>query len=142
MKIEPVSRASFDAVVALWQAVGLTRPWNDPLADLRRACDGPASAVLVGVSGDRVVATVMVGHDGHRGWVYYLAVAPHARRQGHGRAMMNAAAAWLHARGVPKLNLMVRGENAGVHAFYQSIGYDTDDVVVFSRRLAEPSRRS
>jgi hypothetical protein len=81
MKIEPIPRASFDAVVALWQAVGLTRPWNDPLADLRRACDGPASAVLVGVSGDRVVATVMVGHDGHRGWVYYLAVAPHARRQ-------------------------------------------------------------
>jgi hypothetical protein len=80
----------------------------------------------------------MVGHDGHRGWVYYLAVASDVRRQGHGRAMIEASETWLRDRGVPKLNLMVRGEDQAVEDFYRSIGYGTDDVVVFSRRLDEP----
>jgi ribosomal protein S18 acetylase RimI-like enzyme len=95
--------------------------------------------VLVGVDGGRLVAAVMVGHDGHRGWIYYLAVASDARRKGHGRMMMQAAEAWLRERGVPKLNLMVRSENQAIHDFYRTIGYDTDDVVVFSRRLQKPA---
>jgi ribosomal protein S18 acetylase RimI-like enzyme len=135
MRIEPVGPEWFEDVVGLWERAGLTRPWNDPRADLRRAVDGPASLVLIGVKGDRLIATVMVGHDGHRGWVYYLAVSPEAQREGHGRTMMSAAEAWLRARGIPKLNLMVRSGNQAVGDFYRSLGYEIDDVLVFSRRL-------
>jgi ribosomal protein S18 acetylase RimI-like enzyme len=77
----------------------------------------------------------MVGHDGHRGWVYYLAVSADARGGGAGRALMAACEAWLAERGVPKLNLMVRGDNAAAQGFYDALGYATDDVVVRSRRL-------
>jgi ribosomal protein S18 acetylase RimI-like enzyme len=137
MRVEPIRRRWFDDVVALWEQAGLTRPWNDPHADLRRAVEGPASAVLVGVSEDRVMATVMVGHDGHRGWVYYLAVSADRQRQGHGRVMMGAAEAWLRERGVLKLNLMVRSDNEAAGEFYRSLGYGDDDVRVFSCRLED-----
>lgn len=126
-----------DAAVALWQACGLTRPWNDPHADLALALASPASTVLAGRQGDVLVATVMVGCDGHRGWVYYLAVAAEARRGGHGRAMMRAAEDWLTARGAPKLNLMVRGDNAAAVGFYEAIGYSRSDVMVLQKVLSD-----
>lgn len=135
MRIEPFRSLWSEDVVGLWERAGLTRPWNDPHADLRRAVEGPASAVLVGVSDGRPVATAMVGHDGHRGWVYYLAVSPDLQGNGHGRAMMDAAEAWLRERGVPKLNVMVRTDNEAVGGFYKSLGYGTDEVRVFSSRL-------
>jgi ribosomal protein S18 acetylase RimI-like enzyme len=114
---------------------GLTRPWNDALADLHRALEGPASTILALVDERTLLATAMVGHDGHRGWVYYLAVAPAAQRHGHGRAMMAACEAWLTERGVPKLNLMLRAGNEAASGFYTALGYNTDDVMVLSRRL-------
>jgi ribosomal protein S18 acetylase RimI-like enzyme len=134
--IAPLTPDQASAAVELWRAAGLTRPWNDPEADLRRALAGPASTVLAGTEAGRLVATAMVGHDGHRGWVYYLAVQAGARGRGHGRAMMAACERWLGERGVPKLNLMVRGDNAQARAFYAALGYAADDVVVLSRRLA------
>jgi ribosomal protein S18 acetylase RimI-like enzyme len=124
------------SAVALWDETGLTRPWNDPAEDLRRALTGPGSTVLAGSEAGSLLATVMVGHDGHRGWVYYLAVRPDARGRGHGRTMMRACEAWLVERGIPKLNLMVRGDNVAVQAFYASLGYGRDDVVVLSHRLS------
>lgn len=124
-----------DAAVGLWQDVGLTRPWNDPAADYKRAIDGPSSAVLGRVQDGRLVATVMVGYDGHRGWVYYLAVAQQAQGQGQGRAMMTAAEEWLLQQGVPKRNLMIRSDNLDIQAFYKAAGYTQDQVVVYSRRL-------
>ena len=123
------------AVVELWHAAGLTRPWNDPHEDFRRALDGRTSTVLGLNEHGRLAGTAMVGHDGHRGWVYYLAVAPTHRRRGHGRALMAACEAWLQDRGVPKLNLMVRGTNASTIAFYEALGYGADDVLVMSKRL-------
>jgi ribosomal protein S18 acetylase RimI-like enzyme len=120
----------------LWQDVGLTRPWNDAHADLRRAVAGPASEVLAAVRAGELVATAMVGHDGHRGWIYYLAVRPDARRRGYGRRMMQACEEWLTNRGIPKVNLMVRGDNALAHDFYAAIGYHRDEVAVLSRRLS------
>jgi len=134
--IEPLPGERAAAAIELWREAGLTRPWNDPAEDLQRALDGPTSAVLAAFERGELIATAMVGHDGHRGWVYYLAVRPGARRRGHGRAMMAACEAWLADRGVPKLNLMVRAENAAVRAFYLSLGYDAEDVAVLSRRLA------
>ena len=127
--------AHLEAAVALWEQVGLTRPWNDPRADFARAVEGPASAVLGGFDGEHLLATAMVGHDGHRGWVYYLAVAVAAQGIGHGTTMMRASESWLRAHGVPKLNLMVRGTNASARRFYDVLGYDVDDVQVRSKRL-------
>lgn len=124
-----------DAAVALWEVCGLTRPWNDPHGDLRLALGSAASTVLAGRIGGRLVATAMLGCDGHRGWVYYLAVAPDHRRAGHGAAMMRAAECWLGARGAPKLNLMVRADNAATIGFYEALGYTRSDVAVFQRVL-------
>jgi ribosomal protein S18 acetylase RimI-like enzyme len=86
------------AVIALWQECGLTRPWNDPAADFALAVPGPASCVLVARDDGGLAGSVMTGFDGHRGWVYYLAVAPDRQRGGLGRALMAAAEAWLRAR--------------------------------------------
>lgn len=120
--------------VALWHDAGLTRPWNDPVADLSRALDGPSSTVLAVVD-DGLVGTAMVGHDGHRGWVYYLAVTPSARRSGVGRALMSACERWLADRGVPKIQLMVRSDNQAALGFYERLGYPHVDVTVLGRRL-------
>jgi ribosomal protein S18 acetylase RimI-like enzyme len=133
--IGPLPDSLWDAAVELWREARLTRPWNDPAEDLRLALDGPASTVLAGIEAEVLLATAMVGHDGHRGWVYYLAVRADARGRGHGRAMMRAAEAWLRERDIPKLNVLVRGDNAGARGFYATLGYDVDDVVVVSRRL-------
>lgn len=138
MHIAPLTPDRADAAVALWHAAGITRPWNDPHTDLARALAAPASTVLAGVLGDRLVATVMVGDDGHRGWVYYLAVDAQHRRRRLGAAMMAAAEAWLAARGAPKLNLMVRASNAAVLGFYEALGYTPGDVAVLQKVLTPP----
>jgi ribosomal protein S18 acetylase RimI-like enzyme len=140
MQIAPLSPARYEAAVALWREAGLTRPWNDPIDDLQRAAAQSGSTVLAATEGDRLLATAMVGHDGHRGWVYYVAVTPVARGRGLGRAIMQACEHWLAQRGVPKLNLMVRGDNAAAIAFYASLGYRQDDVVVLAKRLEGDER--
>ena len=94
LSISPIADADVAAIVALWQRCGLTRPWNDPASDIALARRGPNS-------------TVMVGHDGHRGWVYYVATDPDRRGKGFGRAIMNAAEDWLRAAGILKLQLLV-----------------------------------
>jgi ribosomal protein S18 acetylase RimI-like enzyme len=135
VEISPVTPQWFADIMALWERAGLTRPWNNADGDLQRAVATPTSDVLIGVDAGRLVASVMVGHDGHRGWIYYVAVDPGARRRGHGRAMMTAAETWLRERGVPKLNLMIRGGNEQAVSFYRALGYAADDVSVLSRRL-------
>ena len=124
-----------EQAVALWEECGLTRPWNDPHADLDRALSGESSTVLAVVDDGVLVGTAMVGHDGHRGWVYYLAVAPAARGSGLGRELMAAAEEWVVARGIPKLMLMVRSSNTAVLGFYERLGYVLEDTAVLGRRL-------
>jgi ribosomal protein S18 acetylase RimI-like enzyme len=130
-----------EQLVALWEACGLTRPWNDPRLDVADARRNPTSAVLVGLVGlvgaaERgVVASAVVGYDGHRGWVYYLAVSPEAQRGGLGRAAMGAAEEWLRRHGVRKVRLMVRHGNAQVLGFYESLGYADSACVVLGRDL-------
>lgn len=136
MQIRALSSADHVAALALWEASGLTRPWNDAGADLRRALQGPESTVLGGyLDGAGLVATAMVGHDGHRGWVYYLAVDPAHRRRGFGRHMMAACEDWVHRHGIPKIQLMVRRDNAEALGFYEGLGYEVSDVTVLGRRL-------
>jgi ribosomal protein S18 acetylase RimI-like enzyme len=135
LSIAPIGDADVADVIALWQLCALTRPWNDPAADIALARRGPNSTVLIGRDGGTIVATAMVGHDGHRGWVYYVAVDPDRRGQGHGRAIMNAVEDWLRAADIPKLQLLVRRDNAKAGAFYQSIGYEEAETIVFAKWL-------
>jgi len=135
MRLSDITSADFPAVIALWEEAGLTRPWNPPAADLQRALDTPTSTVLGAVADDRLVGTVMVGHDGHRGWVYYLAVAAAVRGTGVGRTLMRAAEGWLVERGAVKVQLMVRHTNTAVTGFYDRLGYADADVRVLAKRL-------
>ena len=124
-----------NAVVALWQACDLTRPWNDPRRDIARKCAVQPELFRVGTVAGVLVASAMVGYEGHRGWLNYLAVAPAERGRGHGRAMMADAERLLTALGCPKLNLQMRRSNAAAIGFYRAIGYADDDVISFGKRL-------
>jgi ribosomal protein S18 acetylase RimI-like enzyme len=129
--IRPLVDADVDAVVALWHAVGLTRPWNDPHEDIRRARAVWPELLLVAEHDGSVVGTVMAGYDGHRGWLHYVASV----RPGAGRALVGEAERRLVALGCPKVMLMVRPDNAGVLDYYDSLGYDRDGVMVAGKRL-------
>lgn len=135
LAITAIEDGDIAEVIALWQRCGLTRPWNDPAADIALARKGPNATVLVGRDGSGLVASVLVGHDGHRGWVYYVSVDPECRHKGYGRVIMAGAEDWLRACGLEKLQLMVRGDNTEVQSFYQSLGYLEQDRVVFAKWL-------
>lgn len=128
INVRPVTDDDVEALVALWEACGLTRPWNDPHKDIGFARAGAASDVLAAFEGDQMVASVMVGHDGHRGAVYYVSVHPSRQGEGLGRLIMEAAEDWLKARGVWKLNLLVRTGNDKAAGFYEEIGYRRSEV--------------
>ncbi len=131
----PTAPPTNPPVVALWQACGLTRPWNDPHRDIARKLTEQPELFLVGEVDGHVVATAMIGFDGHRGWVYYLAVAPACQGRGYGRMLMARAEALLIERGFPKINLLVREGNDAVMAFYAKLGYGRDAAVSLGKRL-------
>lgn len=133
--IRPFEKSDESAVVALWRAAGLTRPWNDPHADIRRKQSVQPELFLVGEVDREIVATAMAGYDGHRGSVYYLAVSPAHQRCGYGRAVMAEIERRLEALGCPKLNLMVRHDNRVALGFYERLGYDEATVVTLGKRL-------
>jgi ribosomal protein S18 acetylase RimI-like enzyme len=135
VRCEPATIDDRETVIDLWRLAGLTRPWNDPGADFDLALANPTSILLVARDGAVMTGSVMVGFDGHRGWVYYLASDPAHRQQGIGRALMAAAEEWLRAQDCPKIQLMVRGDNAAAKGFYAAIGYEVQDVVTIGRRL-------
>jgi hypothetical protein len=122
-------------VIALWRRAGLVRDWNDPTSDIVLARREGNATVLLGRANGFAAASVLVGHDGHRGWVYYVSVDLDHRNKGYGRAIMAAAEDWLRARGIQKLQLMVRGDNTQVNAFYQSIGYYDQKRTTFAKWL-------
>jgi ribosomal protein S18 acetylase RimI-like enzyme len=124
-----------EAVVALWAESGLVRPWNDPRRDIARKLTTQREMFLVVIDGDTLVGTAMVGYDGHRGWVYYLAVAMASRRQSIGKMLMARAEEMLIERGCPKINLLVRSTNTEVIEFYHKLGYTQDQAVSLGRRL-------
>lgn len=124
------------AIILLWQVCDLTRPWNDPGDDLQRALDWAGSRVLVAEDEGKVIGSVMVGYDGHRGWIYYLAVDPARRGEGHARSLVEAACAYLESLGCPKAELMVRGGNPAAK-LYPHLGWDRQDVDVWGRWLGK-----
>jgi ribosomal protein S18 acetylase RimI-like enzyme len=135
MKIRAFEPGDETAIVALWHECGLTRPWNDPQKDIARKLTEQPDLFLVGTVQEEVVASAMVGFDGHRGWVYYLAVAERHRKHSYGRALMQEAERLLVERGCPKLNLQVRSSNPGVIEFYRKLGYVQDETVSLGKRL-------
>jgi len=135
LQISPITDADVEAVVALWQRCGLTRPWNDPGSDIAFARRGANATILLGRAANTIVASAMVGHDGHRGWVYYVAVDPDARGKDYGRAIMAAAEHWLRQQGITKAMLMVRPDNKQVQAFYDRLGYDVQERVIYAKWL-------
>ena len=135
MQIRPFEMADEDAVIVLWERCGLTRPWNDPVADIALARRSPDATVLVGRVAGEIVGSVMVGHDGHRGWVYYVSVDPDHRDKGIGRSVMAAAEDWVRARGVPKMQLLVRRANTKVQAFYEALDYAEQETIVYGKWL-------
>jgi ribosomal protein S18 acetylase RimI-like enzyme len=135
MLIRPFQEGDTDEVIALWEACGLTRPWNDPRRDIARKLAVQRELFLVGEVDGRPVATAMAGYEGHRGWVNYLAVAPDDRRAGHGRALMAEIERLLLERGCPKINLQVRADNPEALGFYRALGYEVDAAVSLGKRL-------
>jgi ribosomal protein S18 acetylase RimI-like enzyme len=123
------------ALVALWARCDLVRPWNDPRKDIQRKLQVQPELLLMGILEETLVASVMAGYEGHRGWINYLAVAPEYQGHGFGRVILEHAEAELRARGCPKINLMVRSTNRQVLAFYERLGYQRDDVVSLGKRL-------
>ena len=135
MKVRPYHASDESAVVALWHECGVTRPWNDPHKDIARKLGVQPEWFLVGTDGEELMATVMAGYDGHRGWVNYLAVAPAHRGHGHGRRLMQHVEQLFLGAGVPKVNLLVRSTNAAVIEFYRRLGYVQDEAVCLGKRL-------
>ena len=135
LTISAIEDSDVADVIALWRRAGLVREWNDPTGDIALARRDGNATVLLGRANGIPAASVLVGHDGHRGWVYYVSVDPDYRDKGYGRAIMQAAEDWLRARGIQKLQLMVRGDNAQVHAFYESLGYYDQQRVTFAKWL-------
>ncbi len=122
-------------VIALWQELGLVVPWNDPDKDIERKLSVDPDTFFVGEVEGKLIATMMVGYDGHRGWVNYLAVSPSHQRRGYASKLMAYAEEILIGKGCPKLNLQVRGTNKKVLRFYQSMGYIDDQAVSLGKRL-------
>ncbi|ARC58119.1 Acetyltransferase YpeA [Frondihabitans sp. 762G35] len=138
MPIRPFRPADTEPVVALWEACGLTRPWNDPRKDIARKLGVQPELFLVAVDegdDDAPIATAMAGYDGHRGWIYYVAVTPSRQGERLGSLLVARVEELLLALGCPKVNLQVREGNSAVEAFYERHGYSRDGAVGLGKRL-------
>ncbi len=135
LDFRPIEDGDVEAVVDLWGRCNLLVPHNDPHRDIEAARRAADAELLVADVLGKVVASVMVGYDGHRGWVYYVAVDPGRRRKNVGRQVMAAAERWMKARGVPKAELMVRSTNERVRGFYDRLGWAEEPVHVLSKRF-------
>jgi hypothetical protein len=129
-------------LVELWSVCGLLRPWNDPLEDIHLCLTMPSSELVVADSAGQLIGSAMLGHDGHRGWVYYLAVLPNWHRNGIGRSLMSYAEEWMDERQVPKIQAMIRADNLPVRGFYRRLGYQDGDVQMVEKFLNERSKSS
>lgn len=127
------------AVIQLWHKCNLTRPWNNPEMDINRKLQVNPELFLVGVIDNRIIATIMGGYEGHRGWVNYLAVEPAYQQKGLGKKLMSEIEDRLTLMGCPKLNLQVRSNNTEAIIFYEKIGYKKDDVISMGKRLINDS---
>jgi ribosomal protein S18 acetylase RimI-like enzyme len=134
-KIRSYQASDEFAVIDLWHRCNLVVPQNDPQKDIEMKRKVQADLFFVGTINGRIIATVMAGYDGHRGWIYYLAVDPDYRQQQIGRRMVERAGSALKERGCPKINLQVRTSNQAVISFYERLGFSNDDVIGLGKKL-------
>ena len=137
MQIREFIEKDTKAVIALWVRCRLVVPSNNPQKDIERKLEVDSDLFLVGTLENKIVATVMGGYDGHRGWINYLAVDPDYRNNGYGRLIMEEVEQRIRAKGCSKINLQVRTTNKAVIEFYQSLGYSDDRVIGLGKRLEE-----
>ena len=135
LKVRAYQAEDLDELVVLWRDCGLLTPQNNPIKDIERKLKVDPDLFLVGVSQGRLVASVMGGYEGHRGWINYLAVSPSVQARGYGREMMTIIEQQIRSKGCPKINLQVRSGNSSVIAFYQALGYADDQVIGMGKRL-------
>lgn len=135
MQIRPFDIGDREAVVALWKECNLVVPWNNPYKDIERKLKVDSDLFLVGEDSGSVVATVMAGYEGHRGWINYLAVSPGHQAKGYGRALIERVELLLRQKGCPKINLQVRKTNREIIAFYEAMGYKRDKSIALGKRL-------
>ena len=137
MIVKPYSSQNMDDVIDLWNRCNLLRSWNDPKKDIKRKIKVNPELFLLGFIDNRLLATVVGGYDGHRGWINYLAVDPAYKQRGFGKQIMEAVEEKIGALGCPKINIQVRADNKDTLKFYESIGYKIDKVVSIGKRLEE-----
>jgi ribosomal protein S18 acetylase RimI-like enzyme len=140
MITRPFDKSDQRAVIDLWIDCDLVVPWNDPVKDIERKLKVDPDLFLVGELDGEIVASVMGGYDGHRGWINYLAVSPRHQRKGYGRLIMEAVELAIAQKGCPKINLQIRGSNTDIASFYQAIGYNIENVIGLGKRL-EPNNQ-
>ncbi len=133
--IRPFQTEDEDALVALWKMCELTVPWNNPHKDIARKLQVQPELFLVGILDNSLIATVMGGYEGHRGWINYLAVHQDFQGKGYGQEIMNSLETGLREMGCPKINLQIRRGNDKVASFYQKLGFTNDHVVSMGKRL-------
>ena len=127
MIVRRYSETDKEQLISLWQiALPDNSPHNEPssVIDAKLRVD---QLLFVGEESGRIVGSVMAGYDGHRGWLYSVAVSPDSRRTGRGSSLVRHAISALQSRGCIKVNLQVRSTNAEVAAFYQSLGFVAED---------------
>lgn len=138
----PARDDEVEAVIALWERAGMTRPWNSPRSDIEAIRANPRSALLVACADGSPIASIVIEDGGHRAWVYYLCVDPARRGEGWGRRAMAAAEDWARAHGRTKLQLLVRRSNARVMGFYDRLGYAESAVTVLQKWLDPECERA
>jgi ribosomal protein S18 acetylase RimI-like enzyme len=142
LKVRAYQKEDLDELIALWRQCGLVAAQNNPIKDIERKLEVDPDLFLVGVLDGSLVASVMGGYEGHRGWINYLAVSTSVQGRGYGREMMAIIEQKIRSRGCPKINLQVRSSNASVIAFYQALGYIDDKVVGMGKRLESDLEQS
>ena len=135
MLVRPYRTDDEESLVSLWQVCELTVPWNNPHKDIARKLQVQPELFLVGILDSRLIATLMGGYDGHRGWINYLAVHPDFQGKGYGQEIMNSVETGLREMGCPKINLQIRTGNDKIEYFYQKLGFTNDQVVSMGKRM-------
>ena len=135
--IRPFQEGDEEALVSLWNMCKLTVPWNNPYKDIARKLKVHAELFLVGYLGDKLIASVMAGYDGHRGWINYFAVHPEFQARGYGKQLMNNVENGLRELGCPKINLQIREGNDKVFSYYQKLGFVEEKRINMGKRLED-----
>ena len=126
-----------EAVINLWDTCKLVVPWNDPLKDIKRKLSIKDNLFIIGEINKKIIATAMAGYDGHRGYIYYLAVLPELQKKGIGSSILSIVEKKLYKLGCPKINLFVRNTNIKVKAFYKTNNYKIQDSQIYGKRLID-----